>query len=94
MIKTVKQACRFNPIIHDYRMSEGIENLADLIAEKGDGREFFSRNFVTHDNGWRTALKHALGDVAQSELLAPRVRRASRGGEDGRLSLDLFGDEA
>jgi hypothetical protein len=48
MIKTVKQACRFNPVIHDYRMSQGIENLADLINDAGDGREFFSRNFVTH----------------------------------------------
>lgn len=48
MIKTVKQACRFNPIIRNYRMSQGIENLAELINDEGDGREFFSRNFVTH----------------------------------------------
>lgn len=48
MIKTVKQACRFNPIIQDYRMSQGIENLADLINDAGDGREFFARSFVTH----------------------------------------------
>lgn len=43
--------------------------------------------------GWRAALKHALGDVAQSELLAPRARRDRRGNEDSRPSLDLFGDE-
>ena len=48
MIKTVKQACRFNPIIQHYRMSQGIENLADLIKDEGDGRDFFSRNYVTH----------------------------------------------
>ncbi|MBY5501272.1 DUF499 domain-containing protein [Rhizobium leguminosarum] len=48
MIKTVKQACTFNPVIRDYRMAEGIENLADLIADNGDGRDFFARNFVTH----------------------------------------------
>jgi hypothetical protein len=48
MIKTVKQACHFNPIIQDYRMSQGIENLADLINDAGDGEAFFSRNFVTH----------------------------------------------
>ena len=29
-------------------MAEGIENLADLINDNGDGRDFFSRNFVTH----------------------------------------------
>ncbi|WP_422139948.1 anti-phage-associated DUF499 domain-containing protein [Endozoicomonas sp. ALC020] len=51
MLKTVKQACRFNPIIQDYRMSQGIENLADLINDEGDGKEFFSRNFVTHGMG-------------------------------------------
>jgi len=48
MIKTVNQACRFNPVIQDYRMSQGIENLADLIHDAGDGQDFFSRNFVTH----------------------------------------------
>lgn len=44
--------------------------------------------------GWRAALKHALGDVAQSDLLAPRARRSSRGKDDNRSLLDLFGDEA
>jgi len=39
MIKTVKQACRFNPVIRDYRMAQGIENLAALIHDEGDGRE-------------------------------------------------------
>lgn len=47
MIKTVKQACQFNPVIQDYRMSQGIENLADLVNDAGDGREFFTRNFIT-----------------------------------------------
>lgn len=48
MIKTIKQACKFNPIIKDYRMTQGIENLADLIHDQGDGRTFFARNYVTH----------------------------------------------
>jgi len=43
--------------------------------------------------GWRIALKHALGDVAQSDLLAPRARARSRGRNEDRPSLDLFGDE-
>ena len=51
MIKTVKQACRFNPIIRDYRMSQGIENLADLINDAGDGSEFFSLVPVTVTGG-------------------------------------------
>ena len=47
MIKTVKHACRFNPIIRDDRRSQGIENLADLINDADDSRKFFSRNYVT-----------------------------------------------
>jgi len=34
MLKTVKQACRFNPIIQDYRMSQG--------------KEFTSRDFSSN----------------------------------------------
>lgn len=48
MIRTVKQVCRFNPVIRNYRMSQGIENLLELISDEGDGREFFARNYVTH----------------------------------------------
>lgn len=45
--------------------------------------------------GWRLALRHALGDVAQSELLAPRARREKPEQEVvAQASLDLFGDEA
>jgi len=43
--------------------------------------------------GWRAALKHALGDMAQSDLLSPRARRSVIGKDDIRPSLDLFGDE-
>lgn len=46
------------------------------------------------DKGWRLALRHALGDVAQSELLSPRARRGSVAGNIGmeseRPTLDLF----
>ena len=68
MIKTVKQACRFNPIIRDYRMSQGIENLAELINEEGDGREFFSRNYVTHgmDQLFREGLLRLSGKSDQA----------------------------
>jgi hypothetical protein len=45
------------------------------------------------NKGWRLALRHALGDVAQSELLQPQARKPfSRQGLD--LSLpDLFDSE-
>ena len=68
MIKTVKQACRFNPVIRDYRMSQGIENLADLIKDAGDGSEFFSRNFVTHgmDQLFREGLLRLSGKSDQA----------------------------
>lgn len=46
------------------------------------------------DKGWRAALKHALGDVAQSELFAPSARRAKAAAtEVFQPSLGLFGDE-
>ena len=40
MIKTIRQACQFNPVITDYRMAGGIENLSGLISDEGDGRDF------------------------------------------------------
>ncbi|MDM7457169.1 MAG: DUF3780 domain-containing protein [Tepidimonas sp.] len=43
--------------------------------------------------GWRIALQHALGDVAQSELLCTRGRRSQNDRDDTRPSLDLFGDD-
>lgn len=44
------------------------------------------------DKGWRLALRHALGDVAQSEQLGPRGRRGSAAKEVDRPTLDLFAD--
>ena len=46
------------------------------------------------DKGWRLALRHALGDVAQSEQLAPVGRRGSAAKEIDRPTLDLFADGA
>jgi hypothetical protein len=45
------------------------------------------------DKGWRVALRHALGDIAQSELLQPKARRQRLNEYSDRPSLDLFGDE-
>lgn len=42
--------------------------------------------------GWRIALCHALGDVAQSELLTPRGRQAPKGVSEALPTLDLFGE--
>lgn len=44
--------------------------------------------------GWRAALQHALGDVAQSDLLGARVRRGRRDRDDARPTLDLFEDDS
>lgn len=45
------------------------------------------------DKGWRLALRHALGDVAQSELLQPKARRQRAELDNDRPTLDLFGNE-
>lgn len=42
--------------------------------------------------GWRLALRHALGDIAQSDLMQPRARRQI-GKAGDRPTLDLFDDE-
>ena len=44
------------------------------------------------DCGWRLALRHALGDVAQSDLMQPRSRKQI-GKDCARPTLDLFDDE-
>jgi len=44
------------------------------------------------ERGWRLALRHALGDVAQNELLKPRSVRRKQ--SDARLPMfDLFDEE-
>ena len=43
--------------------------------------------------GWRLALRHALGDVAQSELLAPKARRQTAAADLERPTLDLFEED-
>ncbi len=47
------------------------------------------------DKGWRLALRHALGDVAQSDQLKPRGRKIVPNTlqNDSLPMLDLFGDE-
>lgn len=47
------------------------------------------------EKGWRLALRHALGDIAQSEQLKPRERKIVRNQtqEPDVHYLDLFGDE-
>lgn len=50
------------------------------------------------EKGWRLALRHALGDVAQSELLSPRGRRGVVARDSGmageRPNLDFFSEGA
>ena len=43
------------------------------------------------DKGWRVALRYALGDVAQSELIKPRSL-ADKTGRQGQATLPLFED--
>jgi hypothetical protein len=47
------------------------------------------------EKGWRLALRHALGDIAQSDLLKPRSRKiiANKHEDPSLPMLDLFGDE-
>ena len=80
MIQTVRQACDFNPIIKNYRMAEGVENLAELISDEGDGRAFFARNFVTHGMAqlFREAMLRLSG---KSEQAVFELSQAMGGGK-------------
>ena len=45
------------------------------------------------EKGWRLALRHALGDVAHSDLLQPKGSRQRIERHDKRTTLDLFDSE-
>jgi hypothetical protein len=47
MLSTVRDACQINEWVRNYRMTEAIENLSDLIADEASGRRFFEKNYVT-----------------------------------------------
>ena len=72
VLATVRDACKIHPMVNDYRMTEAIENLSDLIHDEGDGREFFARNYVTQgmDALFREGLLRLAGlsDQAAFEL--------------------------
>jgi hypothetical protein len=51
-----------------------------------------TRGIGDGERGWRLALRHALGDVAQTSLLKPRIQKKER---VSQLPLsDLFGNES
>jgi hypothetical protein len=57
------------------------------------GMAALSTGGVTDGNrGWRLALRHALGDVAQNELLRPRALKRLKQTDD-LPSLDLFDED-
>jgi hypothetical protein len=47
VLGTVRDSCKIHPMVHDYRMTEAIENLSDLITDQGNGSDFFARNHIT-----------------------------------------------
>jgi hypothetical protein len=72
VLRIVRDICRLHPLVHDYRMSEAIEKLSDLIGDEGDRAEFFVRNYVTRrmDTPFRGGLRGGRGKPVG------RVRRA------------------
>lgn len=42
------------------------------------------------DKGWRVALRYALGDVAQNELMKTRLLHREQGGDETNSNLRLF----
>jgi hypothetical protein len=80
VLKTVKQACKFNSIVTDYRMADAIENLADLITDEGDGREFFARNYMT--SGMEQLVREGMLRLSgQSDQAVFELNQAMGGGK-------------
>ncbi|EIC21648.1 anti-phage-associated DUF499 domain-containing protein [Thiorhodovibrio frisius] len=80
MLATVRDACQIHPMVHDYRMTEAIENLSDLISDEGDGRAFFSRNYVTQ--GMEELFREGLLRLAgKSDQAAFELAQAMGGGK-------------
>ncbi len=80
MLGTVRDACKIHPMVHDYRMTEAIENLSDLISDEGDGAEFFARNYVTQ--GMETLFREGLLRLAgRSDQAAFELAQAMGGGK-------------
>lgn len=67
-------------MVNDYRMSEAIENISELIRDEGDGREFFARNHVTQGMGalFREGL---LRLSCKSDQVAFELAQAMGGGK-------------
>ncbi len=67
-------------MVHDYRMTEAIENLSGLINDQGDGREFFARNYVTQ--GMEVLFREGLLRLAgRSDQAAFELAQAMGGGK-------------
>jgi predicted AAA+ superfamily ATPase len=80
MLETVRDACKVHPMVQDYRMTEAIENLSDLISGEGDGTEFFARNYVTQ--GMDTLFREGLLRLAgRSDQAAFELAQAMGGGK-------------
>lgn len=80
MIGTVRDACKLHPMVHDYRMSEAIENLSALISDEGGGSEFFARNYVTQ--GMDTLFREGLLRLAgRSDQAVFELAQAMGGGK-------------
>jgi hypothetical protein len=80
MLGTVRDACELHPMVHDYRMSEAIENLSDLISDQEDGSEFFARNYLTQ--GMETLFREGLLRLAgRSDQAVFELAQAMGGGK-------------
>ena len=79
VLGTVRDACTIHPMVYDYRMTEAIENLSDLIGAEREGTEFFARNYVTQgmDTLFREGLLRLAGRPPAAMTSRPRTWRGS-----------------
>ena len=91
VLGTVRDSCKIHPMVHDYRMTEAIENLSDLITDQGNGSDFFARNHITQgmDALFREGLLRLAG---LSNQAAFELAQAMGGGKTHLMvALGLLG---
>jgi hypothetical protein len=70
VLGTVRVIRKLPPTVHDYRMSEAIENVSDLISGEGAGTQFFARTYVAQ--GMDTLFREGLLQLARRSDQARR----------------------
>lgn len=79
-MKTVRDACQLQPNALSIKLSDQIEQLDELIAAEGDGKEFFEKTFITQ--GMQDLITEGIARLAGASSQAVfHLKQAMGGGK-------------